>query len=113
MLINVPTTHVFVLNEYITNWEVEEGTTEGYLVAARCRSSEALQFTVHLENGALYSGLPINSIYHIEQQPVICSTIEETSDAQPWSCLPGPANAVELEYLKNYDVEHITGCCSM
>ena len=104
MTINVPTIHVAVKIEYITNFS-EYGIIEGYLVAARCRPSEPLLFSVHLANGALYSGLPINAISHIEQAQQHSKEETSVEEAQPWSCLDGPASAVELSYLRNYDVQ--------
>lgn len=105
MLIATPTIHVAVNNKFLTDGGTE-GATEGYLVAVKCVENRPLLFTAHLKNGALYSGLPIHAIYHIEKLAAakLGSNIE-LCQAQPWSCLAGPVNLVELPYLRNYDVE--------
>lgn len=105
MLTATPTIHVMVNNKFLTN-STETGATEGYLVAVKCVENRPLLFTVHLKNGALYSGLPINALYHIEKTAAAkLGKLIELEHAQPWSCLAGPVNCVELPYLKNYDVE--------
>ena len=98
MLINIPTFKVLVRNEYITDNELQ-GYTEGYLVAVRCIKSRPLLFSVHLENGALYSGLPINSLCTKKCMEYYLDV------AQPWSCLESPCNALTYYHLKDYDVE--------
>lgn len=101
MLINLPTFPVLVQNEALT-LGAHTGFTAGYLVAARCIKSRPLLLSVHLENGALYAGLPVNAIYGLESAK---TRQLEVHEAQPWSCLESPANAITLTHLKNYDVQ--------
>lgn len=105
MLINVPTFKVLVRNTYLTDNQVQ-GYTQGYLVAVRCIKSRPLLFSVHLENGALYSGLPINSLCTKN-----CLELD-LEVAQPWSCLESPCNALIYSHLKDYDVEVSTAAIS-
>jgi hypothetical protein len=99
MLINVPTFKCVVANEFLTGGK-QSGFTEGYLVAVRCLKSRPLFFTVHLQNGALYSNVPINHIYAESSTKGQL----ELHEAQPWSCLEPPVNAVLLAHMKDYDV---------
>lgn len=101
MLINLPTFEVLVDNTFLTNNAVS-GFTNGYIVAARCIKSRPILFTVHLQNGALYAGLPINALYGLNSSKHIQLSVQE---AQPWSCLESPANALILTHLKDYDVQ--------
>lgn len=100
MHINVPTFKILVANRFITD-APDDGFTEAYLVSARVIKSRPILFTVHLENGALYSGLPINALFGCESE---CHALE-LEEAQPWSCLEGPANALILGHMKDYQVE--------
>ena len=98
MLINVPPVLVQVNASFISQ---KTGFINAYLVAVRCIKSRPLLFTVHLENGALYAGLPINSLFYPDssKNPI------ELEVAQPWSCLEAPANALVLTHVKDYDVQ--------
>lgn len=99
MLINVPPTLVQVNNRFLTNG-AKNGFTHAYLVAARCIKSRPILWTAHLENGALYAGLPINAIF----APDSTKLPLDIEIAQPWSCLEAPANAVRIEHVKDYEV---------
>jgi hypothetical protein len=100
MLINLPTFSVLVDNAVITGG-AHSGYSEAYLVGARCIKSRPILFTVHLDNGALYAGLPINALYGLDSSKTHKLAVHE---AQPWSCLEAPANALTLTHLKDYEV---------
>lgn len=101
MLINVPTFPVLVCNQFITSNSVN-GYTKAYLVAVRCLKSRPLLFSLHLENGALYSGVPSSSIFGLNSTK---STALKVHEAQPWSCLESPANSLIYSHLKDYTVQ--------
>lgn len=102
MLINVPIQKAYIKSEFISDSKVTGKLIEGYVIAVRAIKSRPLLFTVHLENGAVYSGLPVSAIcssgFVIDQELPL-------EAYQPWSCLESPANAVMLDYLKDYTVK--------
>lgn len=56
---NLPPLQIRVDNKYLTG---KSGFEEGILVGLRCLQNQAMQFTVLLESGALYTGLPISAL---------------------------------------------------
>lgn len=101
MIINVPARKAYVLSEYLTDGKIKGKTIPCYVIAARVIKSRPILFTVHLENGAVYSGLPVNAITTEEHSGKLFSL----QHSQPWSCLESPANAIVIEHLKDYEVE--------
>lgn len=101
MTINLPTLLVKIDVFFLTEGK-EQGFINAYLVAARLIRSRPVLFTVHLENGGLYSNVPINAIYHPEST---CNEEYSITQAQPWSCLESPANSLILNHLKDYNVK--------
>lgn len=99
---NLPTIKVQVnrnyLNKELYGWE------SAYLVAAHCRNGRPILFTVHLESGALYSGLPIEAVmcdrYEGNESFSYDPTLMITETLQPFSCLEGPVQAITYEHLK-------------
>ena len=64
-----------------------------------------LLFTVHLESGALFSGLPIDALMCDRYgEADLTSKIIGTELAQPYSCLEGDIQCVQYWYLKDYKV---------
>lgn len=74
---------------------------DAYLVAVTAQAGRPLLFTILLENGALFSGLPITALFCEKHDARIPATPQTLSlaEAQPWSCLEGPAQIVEYELL--------------
>lgn len=103
MTVDTPTIKVFVDTRFLYNefYKPVDFFLEGYLVAVRCVPSRALLFTVHLENGALWSGLPIEALYKDlpEERPVPRSN----EILQPWSCLESPVNVIQYRYMKDQE----------
>ena len=100
MNVNLNVQKVKVNKFYLTNGK-ESCFIEAYLIGARCLAGRPILFTVHLENGAVYSGLPIEAIYgenSTEQGKHV------TQDLQPWSCLESPAQYILYTHLKDYEV---------
>lgn len=79
---------------------------EAYLVAVTAQAGRPLLFTVLLENGALFSGLPISALFCEKYGAEVSTTSQCLSvvEAQPWSCLEGPAQIVEYELLLDAQV---------
>lgn len=98
-MINLPPIKVLVDNKFLTNSK-QTGFTEAYLLAVDCRKNSFIRFTVYLQTGALWSGLPINAIWcdkfaKIEYDEKDCQTL------QPYSCLEGPISIISYDLLKN------------
>lgn len=74
-----------------------------YLVAVTTIAGRPLRFTVLLENGALFSGLPISALFCDKHGADIPSAPQplSISEAQPWSCLESPAQILEYELLRD------------
>lgn len=112
MTLSTPPLKVRVLTRFMSNSAALARHPElpqlvdGYLVAVTAQAGRPLLFTVLLENGALFSGLPISALYcekygaEISPFPQGLSVVE----AQPWSCLEGPAQIVEYELLLDSQV---------
>jgi hypothetical protein len=96
MLVNVPALRVFVFKKFLTNGEVSEGQEEGWLVAVRPIRHEALQWTVLLESGALFSGLPLNALTHKPAEAPI-----PLSEAQFWDCLTDRVECSTIDFLRH------------
>lgn len=98
-MINLPAIKVFVGNQYLM--QKGKGFTAGYLATLDARPNSYLRFTVYLESGALWSGLPIEALT-TKTLPLL----HKTNALQPFSCLEGPASVCEIELLK-----HAKGLC--
>lgn len=98
---NLPAINVKVCKSYLTDGQ-ESGLEEAYLLAVKSIPGRPLLFTVYLDTGAVWSGLPITALYcdrfdkiNYNAPPLL---IEE---AQPFSCLEGDINVVTYNLLKN------------
>lgn len=98
---NLPSINVKVCLSYLTN-EQESGLEDAYLIAVKSIPGRPLLFTVYLDTGATWSGLPITAIYCDRFNPINYNapplSIEE---AQPFSCLEGDINIITYDLLKN------------
>jgi hypothetical protein len=59
--VNLPPIEVCVDNYFILENQ-KEGVSWGHLIAARALQNQAIQFTVLLSTGVLYTGLPLHAI---------------------------------------------------
>lgn len=104
-MINTPSIKVKVNNYYLTDGTDLGKFTEGYLMAVDCRPFQAIKFTVYLESGAIWSGLPIEAIYCDNFKEISLSSAPPqhlTTDVlQPFSCLEGPYDTIEYNLIKN------------
>ena len=101
-MIQAPKVKLLVDNKFLglTN----SGLTQAYLLALDCRMSSFIRFTVYLESGAVWSGLPIEALYCDRFNSVQMDDKLTTDVLQPFSCLEGPTSIVEYEILKNASV---------
>ncbi len=104
MTINLPKLKVQVISTYFSK-DSSIYLREGYLVAARCIYGEAIKFTVHLENGALYGGLPIEALVIDGALELLIEDGLTTVKLQPWSCLESPAQVIMYDYFKNAEIQ--------
>lgn len=106
-MLPLPALKSFVPKEYLTDGQ-EVGWVEAYLMAIDARNGQALRFTVLLESGGIWSGLPIEAIYvpyngdfsEVEKQKG-----HSTEVLQPFSCLEGPVSFIAYQILKDAEVE--------
>lgn len=100
---NLPPIYVYVWDYFLFDCDSsKEGKTGGQLVCVRARSNQALQFSVLLDNGALFTGLPAHAITFTE------STLNgklELPDAQMWDCVSDDIDVFCMESLRYADCE--------
>lgn len=106
---NTPAIKVKVSNKYLTNGKSDRSEmTEAYLLAVDCRAFDRIRFTVFLESGAIWSGLPIEAIW-CERFNHISDGFRETHQLQPYTCLEGPYRVFEYNAMKNACLDVISG----
>lgn len=103
-MINIPSIKVFVLNEYLTDFK-KQGTTEAYLLAVDCRPGSIIRFTVYLESGAIWSGLPVEAIFCDRFSQIDISKKQTTPHLQPFSCLEGSLSVISYSLLKHAELQ--------
>lgn len=95
---NLPPIQVFVWNKFLhDNDSNYEGKTECHLMAVRARQNQALQFSVLLETGALFTGLPVNAITF---RPDCVNPILTLQDSQMWDCISDDIEVFCIESLR-------------
>ncbi len=95
---NLPPIRVFVLDCFLFDYDTsKQGKTEGHLVSVRARQNQALQFSVLLNNGALFTGLPAHAITFTEDTslPKI-----ELNQAEMWDCISDSIEVFTIESLR-------------
>jgi hypothetical protein len=91
-----PSIPVFVRNEFLYNQEKGSGQlTAGWLVGVRTVKGLAVTFYVLLENGVLFTGLPIHSLCHKKNAVKM-----ELPDLEMWDSLSYDHSIFQLEFLK-------------
>lgn len=95
---NLPPIPVYVWDYFLFDCDnSKEGKTSGHLVSVRARQNQALQFTVLLDTGALFTGLPAHAITFRED------TVNgklELPDAQMWDCVSDDIDVFCMESLR-------------
>lgn len=96
---DLPALKVYIEQSYLTADQLH-GLEEAYLVGVKSQANHPLKFTVHLETGGLWSGLPIEAI-SLSRDLVLSY---DTTLLQPFSCLEGNIQVIEYKYLQKYQV---------
>jgi hypothetical protein len=100
---NLPPIEVFIWNRFLhDNNSNYEGKTEGHLVAVRARQNQALQFSVLLETGALFTGLPANAITFRSD---CLNPILNLANSQMWDCISDDIEVFTMESLRYAECE--------
>jgi hypothetical protein len=95
---NLPFIRVYIWDYFLFNCDSNEtGKTPAHLVSVRARQNQALQFTVILDNGALFTGLPAHAITFRED---IVNPKIQLPDAQMWDCVSDDIEVFTMENLR-------------
>lgn len=90
---NIP---VYVRNEFLHNHEEGfEDVTPGWIVGLRTVKSAAVTFYVLLENGVLFTGLPIHALCHSSVAKKL-----DLADLEMWDALSYDHSVFQLDFLK-------------
>ena len=93
---STPPLQLLVRNEYMFDHVEGHGEfTKGILVSVRALKNQALQFSVLLETGALYTGLPASALTTSENDDGL-----SVSDSQMWDNISGHIDVFVIEQLK-------------
>jgi hypothetical protein len=103
-IINTPTIAVQVVNKYLTQDASDYDFTSGYLTAVKSVDGNCLMFTVMLDNGAMYSNLPIEVIYCARYGEINPEVTFTTAQLQPYSCLDGDIEIVEYGVARHSEM---------
>ena len=102
---NLPPIRIFILNRFLFNDNSNYGgKTGGHLVSVRARQNQALQFTVLLDNGVLFTGLPAHSLSFREDE---MNPMLNLQDAQMWDCISDDIEVFTMETLRYAECEVI------
>jgi hypothetical protein len=95
---NLPPIRVFVWTRFLFDDDSKyEGKTAGHLVSVRGRQNQALQFSVLLDNGALFTGLPAHAITFTED---LFNGVLKLQEAQMWDCISDDIEVFCMETLR-------------
>lgn len=93
---STPSISVFVKNEFLYNQQKGFNEfTPGWIVALRTIKGFAVTFYVLLENGVLFTGLPIHAITH---KPV--NNKRTLADLEMWDSLSYDHSVFQMDFLK-------------
>lgn len=99
----LPPIRVFIWNRFLfDDNSSHSGKTGGHLVSVRGRQNQALQFSVLLDNGALFTGLPAHAITFTEDE---FNGILNLQDAQMWDCVSDDLEVFTIEMLRYAECE--------
>lgn len=94
---NTPTMKVLVKNQFLFDGDKSQsGFTEGVLVSVRAVKGKALTFSVLLENGVLFTGLPIHALGG--------GRVRALHELEMWDCLSYSIDVFELGLLRGMRV---------
>ena len=93
---NTPAIPVFVRNEFLYNQTKGYGEiTPGWMVGLRTIKGFAVTFYVLLENGVLFTGLPIHALCHKKN-----ASAEQLTALEMWDSLSYDHSIFQIDFLK-------------
>lgn len=102
MILDLPRLKVWVNLRYVSN---DCGYGAAYLFSITLIESRPLLFTVHFDDGAVYSRLPIEAIkYDIPKK-----NEPKGKPLDPWGAISDHGQVIEHAYLKDYRVKTANG----
>lgn len=100
---NLPPIRVYIWDYFLFDGDSnKENKTGGHLVSIRARQNQALQFSVILDTGALFTGLPAHAITFRED---LGNGKLELLDAQMWDCISDDIEVFCMESLRYAECE--------
>lgn len=100
---NLPPIRVYIWDCFLFDYDSNhQGKTAGHLISVRARQNQALQFSVLLDNGALFTGLPAHSITFREDE---FNRKLELPDAQMWDCISEDIEVFCMESIRYAECE--------
>jgi hypothetical protein len=100
---NLPPIRVYVWDEFLYDGNPPKvAKTAGHLISVRARSNQALQFSVLLDTGALFTGLPAHAITFDNNEAGERITLQE---AQMWDCISDDIEVYCMESLRYAECE--------
>lgn len=92
---SLPPIAVYVRDEFLFNDDSRTTVTFGHLIGVRSLQNQALQFSVLLGNGALYTGLPAHAISFTEN-----AVKRNLNVCQPWDNISSTIDIVCYDTLR-------------
>ena len=96
-----------VRREYITN-NMEMGFEKCIIHAVTCKVSQALTFTILLESGAQYRGVPIHGLSVGQDPDYIAPKEYPLNHQQVWGCFGTDFSIVDMKFNKDMPAECVT-----
>ena len=95
---NLPPIPVFIHDRFLFDGDSSQtGKTAGHLISVRAQQNQALQFSVLVATGALFTGLPAHAISFRSDE---FNPILQLSDAQMWDCISNRIDVFTMETLR-------------
>lgn len=95
----------WVHRSFLTNGEDGTGWERGIIHAVSCRPAQAITFTVLLESGAQYRGVPIHGLVLGQDPGNVLPELQPLTQHQVWGCFGTEFHVVELPYLEHLSCE--------
>ncbi|NBO22330.1 hypothetical protein EBU94_03180 [bacterium] len=100
---NLPPIRAYIWNRFLFNDNSNySGKTGGHFVSVRARQNQALQFTVLLDNGVLFTGLPAHAITFVENEYDNSLNLQ---DCQMWDCISDDIEVFCMETIRYAECE--------
>lgn len=94
---STPAIELFVRDQFLYNQKEKAGSfTPGWLVGVRTVRGQATTFHILLNNGVLFTGLPIHALCSQEKAPEL-----NLGDLQMWDNISYDHSVVEFDFIKS------------